>query len=160
MSRRGRNEPCRCGSGKKYKRCCLPTDEAAQRAGRHAAEEQAKARLLALEQRKRALLNDWRAAEAADEEDRIFVKESNAVADLIQAGRLDEAEVAAKCLVERYPGATDGLERLGHVYETRGDMKTAAKHYRDALAQAERLGFQDDEHFVWLRELADRIDPP
>jgi SEC-C motif len=27
----GRNEPCRCGSGKKYKRCCLPADEAAAR---------------------------------------------------------------------------------------------------------------------------------
>jgi hypothetical protein len=27
----GRNDPCACGSGKKYKRCCLPTDEAAAR---------------------------------------------------------------------------------------------------------------------------------
>lgn len=27
----GRNEPCPCGSGKKYKRCCLPTDEADER---------------------------------------------------------------------------------------------------------------------------------
>ena len=160
MSRLGRNDPCRCGSGKKYKRCCLHADEAAQRAVRHAAEEQAKARLLALEERERALLDEWRVARTNDEEDRIFVEESNAVVDLIQAGRLDEAEAAAKLLIERYPGATDGLERLGHVYETRGDMKTAAKHYRDALVQAERLGFQDDEHFVWLKELADRIDPP
>ena len=27
----GRNDPCSCGSGKKYKRCCLPRDEAAAR---------------------------------------------------------------------------------------------------------------------------------
>jgi hypothetical protein len=27
----GRNDPCRCGSGKKYKRCCLESDEAAAR---------------------------------------------------------------------------------------------------------------------------------
>ena len=27
----GRNDPCQCGSGKKYKRCCLPGDEAATR---------------------------------------------------------------------------------------------------------------------------------
>src|SRR5688572_6147278 len=27
----GRNDPCRCGSGKKYKRCCLLSDEAAAR---------------------------------------------------------------------------------------------------------------------------------
>jgi len=27
----GRNEPCPCGSGKKYKRCCLPLDKIARR---------------------------------------------------------------------------------------------------------------------------------
>ena len=26
----GRNEPCPCGSGKKYKKCCLAKDEAAR----------------------------------------------------------------------------------------------------------------------------------
>ena len=30
----GRNEPCPCGSGKKYKRCCLAEHEAARGAGR------------------------------------------------------------------------------------------------------------------------------
>jgi len=25
VARVGRNEPCPCGSGKKFKRCCLPT---------------------------------------------------------------------------------------------------------------------------------------
>jgi tetratricopeptide (TPR) repeat protein len=28
MRKPGRNDPCRCGSGKKYKRCCLSLDEA------------------------------------------------------------------------------------------------------------------------------------
>ena len=27
----GRNEPCHCGSGRKYKQCCLDKDEAAAR---------------------------------------------------------------------------------------------------------------------------------
>jgi len=31
---RGRNDPCHCGSGKKYKSCCLGKDEAAERAAR------------------------------------------------------------------------------------------------------------------------------
>ena len=36
--RPGRNEPCHCGSGKKYKNCCLVKDEEADRAARaHAA---------------------------------------------------------------------------------------------------------------------------
>jgi hypothetical protein len=26
----GRNDPCPCGSGKKYKKCCLPKDRAAR----------------------------------------------------------------------------------------------------------------------------------
>jgi hypothetical protein len=29
----GRNDPCPCGSGKKYKKCCLPLDRIASRAG-------------------------------------------------------------------------------------------------------------------------------
>ena len=30
----GRNDPCHCGSGKKYKQCCLDKDDAASRAVR------------------------------------------------------------------------------------------------------------------------------
>ena len=32
MSKVGRNDPCPCGSNKKYKKCCLPRDEAAANA--------------------------------------------------------------------------------------------------------------------------------
>ena len=32
----GRNEPCHCGSGRKYKRCCLATDSEATRSQRAA----------------------------------------------------------------------------------------------------------------------------
>ena len=37
MSANGRNEPCPCGSGKKYKKCCLEGDEAQARQTRAAA---------------------------------------------------------------------------------------------------------------------------
>lgn len=37
----GRNEPCHCGSGRKYKQCCLEKDEAASRAARAKAQEEA-----------------------------------------------------------------------------------------------------------------------
>jgi len=33
-TRPGRNEPCHCGSGRKYKVCCLRKDEAADAAAR------------------------------------------------------------------------------------------------------------------------------
>jgi hypothetical protein len=40
-ARPGRNEPCHCGSGKKYKQCHLDKDEAADRAARAKAAEAA-----------------------------------------------------------------------------------------------------------------------
>jgi hypothetical protein len=39
----GRNDPCHCGSGKKYKQCHLAKDEAAERAAREKAAAQAAA---------------------------------------------------------------------------------------------------------------------
>jgi hypothetical protein len=39
----GRNEPCHCGSGRKYKQCCLNKDEAASRAARAKQADQAPA---------------------------------------------------------------------------------------------------------------------
>jgi len=35
----GRNEPCHCGSGRKYKQCCLAKDEASEREARAKAAE-------------------------------------------------------------------------------------------------------------------------
>ena len=42
-SRPGRNDRCSCGSGKKYKQCCLAKDAAADRAARAEAAEAAEA---------------------------------------------------------------------------------------------------------------------
>jgi len=44
MAQTGRNDPCPCGSSKKYKRCCLQKDEAAALAKSDAAREAARAR--------------------------------------------------------------------------------------------------------------------
>lgn len=41
MSKLGRNEPCHCGSGRKYKQCCLAKDEAKERKARAKAEAKA-----------------------------------------------------------------------------------------------------------------------
>jgi len=58
---------------------------------------------------------------------------SNAVVDLVQAGKLDEAEVAARELLVRYPEVPDGYDRLGMVYEARGDRQQAAECYRKVI---------------------------
>jgi hypothetical protein len=41
--RPGRNEPCHCGSGRKYKQCCLPKDEVLAAAARKVSAEVASA---------------------------------------------------------------------------------------------------------------------
>jgi hypothetical protein len=43
VARPGRNEPCRCGSGKKYKHCCLAKDEKKDAAARAKAAKAAEA---------------------------------------------------------------------------------------------------------------------
>jgi hypothetical protein len=42
--RPGRNEPCHCGSGRKYKHCCLAKDEAASAEARAKADAEAASR--------------------------------------------------------------------------------------------------------------------
>ena len=44
-ARPGRNEPCHCGSGRKYKQCCLQKDDAMSSAARVESETAESARL-------------------------------------------------------------------------------------------------------------------
>ena len=158
MARPGRNDPCHCGSTKKYKRCCLPGDEAAEHAAQAIVQEAAEKVAAEEEQRRREF---HRALLAPDDFDmNKYIARSNAVLDLIHAGHLDEAEVQARELMRDEPEMGDGIEHLGFVCEKRGDLKTAARYYREAAA----LGYQPGEppagHITWLLELADRLDPP
>jgi tetratricopeptide (TPR) repeat protein len=118
MAKIGRNDPCRCGSGQKYKRCCLPRDEAAAAADRAAAPPPEAARAVP-------------PFEIVSEDDGLD-EASNVVIDLIDAGRLDEAERAAQDLLERYPEVHDGLERVAMVAAARGDRARAAEYYRQS----------------------------
>ena len=47
-----------------------------------------------------------------DSEDEL-TRDSNAVVDLVHEGNLDQAEQAARDLLERYPEVHDGYDRLG-----------------------------------------------
>ena len=62
-------------------------------------------------------------------------------------------------LLDRFPEVADGIERLGHVHEVRGDLANAAAHYRRAAAFIRETEVPEDEHALWLDQLADRIDP-
>jgi hypothetical protein len=54
--------------------------------------------------------------------------------DLVHTGKLEEAEAAARDLIERYPEVHDGRDRLGMMYEAKGKAKTAA----DSIARHSR----------------------
>jgi hypothetical protein len=143
MTKIGRNDPCPCGSGQKYKRCCLPRDEAAavERARAHE-REQAAATLI------------------ADDDDGLD-EASNRVIDLIDAGRLDEAEEAAQDLLARYPEVHDGLERVAMVAAARGDRPRAAEYYRKAADFVHaRPEWYDSEMETYLRERAAEFSAP
>jgi hypothetical protein len=58
---------------------------------------------------------------------------STAVIDMVHAGKLDEAERAARDLLVRFPEVHDGYDRLRMVYEARGDHKQAADSYRQVI---------------------------
>ena len=80
-----------------------------------------------------------KAAHEAFEASQALDEASNAVIDLLDAGQLDEAERAARELLERYPEVPDGHERLGMVYEARGDHPRAADCYPRRLSSSERI---------------------
>ncbi len=151
MSKIGRNEPCPCGSGKKYKHCCLPKDEQAQAAARAAAQAAADAQLAA----------DRREAKAFMEEDEELIELSNSVPDLIDTGKLDDAERAARELLTRFPEVHDGYDRLGMVYEARGQHREAAACYRRVIEFVHSHPDDYEPGFAAsFQKLVDELDPP
>jgi uncharacterized protein YecA (UPF0149 family) len=134
----GRNEPCPCGSGKKYKRCCLSKDEAA-RTARHREASAPGA----------ALTPPLFFFGEEDELDTL----SNSVVDLINERRFDEAEAACQKLKDEYPDVIDWIHRTAMLHEARGEAQQAIAHYERCLAymdehpdffeQASREPFQE-----------------
>lgn len=99
MAKPGRNDRCPCGSGKKYKTCCLMRDEAAE-TERLAAlqaerEDHAAAKRLDLRAIREAITANFAGSDPLDDvfEDELDAA-SNAVVGLIKAGKLDDAEAA------------------------------------------------------------------
>ncbi len=117
MAKTGRNDPCPCGSGKKYKQCCLARDEAAAATARAAHAAAAPPR--------RPGFTSY--LQIRDHDTDELTEASNAAANLVRAGKLDEAERAAHDLLARFPDVHDGYDRLGMVCEARGDHRQAAE---------------------------------
>jgi tetratricopeptide (TPR) repeat protein len=157
MAKTGRNDPCPCGSGRKYKVCCLKKDEEAERERfkRAAAASAAEAAEIAAKNERRA-----QATVEALEHAHQLAEDSNAVKPLLKAGKLDEAEKAARELLVKYPEVHDGYDRLGMVYEARGQNKKAADCYRKVIEFIREHPDDYDPDFVDVfHRLVAKLDP-
>jgi tetratricopeptide (TPR) repeat protein len=132
MAKIGRNAPCPCGSGKKYKRCCLPGQP----------------KKLPSSDRKQRLIPVF------TELDQL----SNSVVDLIKQDKLDKAEAVSRKLLKEYPDQINGLNRLAMVYEVRGEKEKAAEHYRKAYHFAMSHEGFDQDAADWFLSEANRLD--
>jgi tetratricopeptide (TPR) repeat protein len=119
MAKIGRNTPCPCGSGKKYKKCCLGLQKATTR------------------------------PEPYPVGFTPFYTEldllSNSVIDLIDENKFDEAEAVSKRLLHEYPDQIDGFHRLGQVYEAQGKRHEAGEYYQKAADFARTMPGFDPE---------------
>ena len=163
MAKPGRNDPCPCGSGNKYKKCCLAKEEAVEREQLAKADakraERAAAHTQNLREVKAAIAARLFVAEDADEDELTIA--SNAAADLVRAGKLDEAEQAARDLLVRFPEVHDGYDRLGMVHEARGENRQAADCYRKVIEFIrEHPDDYDPEFENVFVALVERLDPP
>jgi hypothetical protein len=154
MAKTGRNDPCPCGSGKKYKSCCLTNDEAAERERLTAAVRPAGLRLP-------GVAEEFVGVPAAAWGDDELTDASNAVVDLVHAGKLDEAEKTARDLLVRFPDEHDGYDRLGMVHEARGENREAADCYRMVIAMIRDHPDGCDPGFdAVYQRLVEKLDPP
>lgn len=151
MAKVGRNQPCPCGSGKKYKQCCLAKDEAAAAATRE-------------QQHRDAPSPPVRAPRNAglpvvDDDSHPLDQLSNGIVDLIDAEEFDEAGRLCQRLLDEYPDIPDGHMRFGQLFRARGEPKKAAHHLRLSAAVA-RAADDDPELPLSLENEANSLDPP
>jgi tetratricopeptide (TPR) repeat protein len=150
MAKIGRNDLCPCGSGKKYKRCCMARDEAATRETLAAANAAATTATAAGQHDPHLCHDCNEQLDAA----------ANAVLGLIDARKFAEAEQAAHEVLARFPAVHDGYECLGRLYQAKGDHHHAAECYRKIIAFARNEPHFYDPHFIdHFQDLIDRLEP-
>lgn len=72
---------------------------------------------------------------------------SNGALDLIEAGRLDEAERMCLELKRRFPNQPDSIERAARLHEARGELGEAIADYERCIAFADLAAGEFDEAF-------------
>lgn len=128
----GRNDPCPCGSGKKYKKCCI--DKAGP-----------------ITQMPVPASGDGILESDPDQL-------SNAALDAIEGKRFDEAEKLCERLLKEFPDLIDGHERLAMLREAEGRFQDAADQYSRVLEMMERRPAAfDSEAIGYIKDCRGRV---
>jgi len=177
------NDPCPCGSGKKYKDCCLAKDEGkAKNAGKAGARGKASARA-------KSSANSKQATEKENHVDRLAQAKSSSrfkdiknikdikdfkdnvypdypyrdAQEIVYDGweLLDsDPNAAARCFKKALrldPDLPDAYNGLAELALSRGRIKEAEQLYKTAYEKArKRLGTEDPKAFAWWMDLYTR----
>lgn len=124
MGKIGRNDSCPCGSGKKYKKCCLNRPQN---------------------------ISETRSDFYADIID--YDELSNSINDLLKESNFEKALAVCGELLKKYPEQIDGISRFAQVYEAMEDRVKAAKYYRkSAEFAATHEGFEQVAVDMYLED--------
>ena len=129
MGKIGRNDSCPCGSGKKYKKCCLNDSR------------------------------KFPQTEPGYTDDIIpFIELSNSINDLLEKSDFKKARAVCRQLLNQYPEQIEGISRFAQVYEAMGERSKAAEYYRkSAEFAATNEGFDQKAVDMYLED-AERME--
>ena len=116
-----RNAPCPCGSGKKYKKCCLGKAESDPHGS---------------------------AAHSAVCVETDLDDLSNRANDLIRQGQWEPAQAIGERLRKEFPEEIDADDRLAQLYEAQGKWDQALVHAQAALDKARQHPEKFDPELV------------
>jgi tetratricopeptide (TPR) repeat protein len=115
MNKIGRNSACPCGSGKKFKRCCINI-------------------LPATENENTPIMS------FSNNPIEELEKMSNNARDFIKNGKLDKAELLAKKLIQEFPELHDGPECMAMICEAQKNYIKAEEYYKKSAHVVQQNG--------------------
>lgn len=156
MTKPGRNDRCPCGSGQKYKKCCLLAQarERERTAHEHLCELEREPCPHAAQHAPGACpgvgLDNGVVPFGVDGD--ALNELSNSALGLLRTHRFDEALVACDRLLREFPQVHDGFERFALAHDALGNHALAADFWQKTLDFAEHPDHRNDydEHLIEL----------
>ncbi|MFW5700412.1 MAG: SEC-C metal-binding domain-containing protein [Cyclobacteriaceae bacterium] len=122
-----RNAPCHCGSGKKYKKCCLGKEKTGENKTKNMHQN-----YLFFESDIDALTNE--------------------TISLIERREFAKAEENCKRLMKDYPDNIDGHERYGDLFTATGEFEKAIESYEKVIQFMKTNPGFDRESIDWYKK--------